>query len=596
MPGLVGLITKLPRQIAEARLSRMVAALRHETSYLTGTWCDESLGLFVGWVERDEQVAACHFIRSEDRELTLSLSGEVFPEVDSSSDKRSLLIQHAENDACFPRRLNGLFQGVLADRGNERVILFNDRYGMQRLYWRQSPDAFYFAAEVKAILEVCPESRSIRPDGMAEFISCGCALEDRTIFKGVSVLPGGSAWVFKNGTLTLKGSYFNPKEWEAQPQLDSESFYRELKSNFAARVPRYFDGRESVGVSLTGGLDSRMLMSWSGAARDTLRCFSFGSAIRESQDVTIGRRVARACGQSHDVIPVGQQFLQKFSQYAERTVFLTDGCVEVKHAPDLYVSEQAAQIAPVRVTGNYGGEVLRHVRTFKPVEPPPGLFNEGLTSHLARANETYSSLIGGHPLSFAVFRQAPWRQHGLLALERTQQNIRSPFLDNDIVQVIYRAPQSALMNNDISLRLIADGSGELRAIRTDLGLGGNLPGWIAALQQAYFDFTFKAEYACDYGMPDSLARVDCAMKRLHLERAFLGRHKFTHFRVWYRDDLSDYVREILLDSRSLARPYLDRIAVERIVQEHCVGRRNHTNAIHKLLTLEHIHRLFTDTR
>ena len=356
MPGLVGLITKMPRHVAEAKLLRMVAALRHETSYVAGTWRDESLGLYVGWVERDDPSAACHSIRSENHKLTLFLSGEVFPDADLASNKRSLLIQHAESDSCFPRRLNGLFQGALADHGNERVILFNDRYGMHRLCYRQASDAFYFAAEAKAILEVCPESRSIDPDGLAEFISCGCALEDRTIFKGVSVLPCGSAWLFKNGTLSLKGSYFNPKEWEAQSQLDSESFYRELTSTFAARVPCYFDGRESVGVSLTGGLDSRMLMSWSGAAPDTLRCFSFGSAIRESQDVKIGRRVAQACGQSHHVIPVGQQFLQKFSHYAERTVFLTDGCVEVKHAPDLYVSEQAAQIAPVRVTGNYGGE------------------------------------------------------------------------------------------------------------------------------------------------------------------------------------------------------------------------------------------------
>ena len=205
-------------------------------------------------------------------------------------------------------------------------------------------------------------------------------------------------------------------------------------------------------------------------------------------------------------------------------------------------------------------------------------------------------MIGGHPISFAVFRQAPWRQHGLLALERTQQNIRSPFLDNDIVRTVYRAPQSVLKNCDISLRLIADGSRELRIDQDRSGLGGNLPGLIAALQQAYFDFTFKAEYACDYGMPDSIARIDFVLKQLHLERAFLGRHKFTHFRLWYRDALSAYVREILLDSRTLSRPYLERIAVERIVQEHCAGRRNHTNAIHKLLTLEHIHRLFIDSR
>jgi len=95
-------------------------------------------------------------------------------------------------------------------------------------------------------------------------------------------------------------------------------------------------------------------------------------------------------------------------------------------------------------------------------------------------------------------------------------------------------------------------------------------------------------------MPNSIAPLDHALKSLHLERMFLGRHKFTHFRVWYRDALSNYVREMLLDTRSLARPYLERNAVERIVREHCAGRRNHTTAIHKLLSLELIHRLFID--
>jgi asparagine synthase (glutamine-hydrolysing) len=266
----------------------------------------------------------------------------------------------------------------------------------------------------------------------------------------------------------------------------------------------------------------------------------------------------------------------------------------VKHAPDLYVSEQAACIAPVRVTGNYGGEVLRQVRTFRPTALSTGIFAPGLDGSFSDVKGIYSGLLATHPLSFAVFYQAPWRQYGLLALESTQQKIRSPFLDNEIVQTAYRAPKNSLEDNDASLRLIADGDRELRGIRTDRGLGGSLPGWASALRSIYFETTFKAEYAWDYGMPDCVVRADQALKGLHLERRFLGRHKFTHFRVWYRDELSDYVREILLDARALSRTYLERGAVQRIVAEHCEGRSNHTDAIHKLLTLEHIHRLFID--
>jgi asparagine synthase (glutamine-hydrolysing) len=109
-----------------------------------------------------------------------------------------------------------------------------------------------------------------------------------------------------------------------------------------------------------------------------------------------------------------------------------------------------------------------------------------------------------------------------------------------------------------------------------------------------FEFQFKAEYAYDYGMPHWMAGVDRAFSPLRLERLFLGRHKFYHFRLWYRDALSPYVRDVLLDPRALSRPYLQRHAVEAVVRSHIGGYRNYTTSIHKLLTLELIHRQFID--
>lgn len=104
----------------------------------------------------------------------------------------------------------------------------------------------------------------------------------------------------------------------------------------------------------------------------------------------------------------------------------------------------------------------------------------------------------------------------------------------------------------------------------------------------------KSEYAFDYGMPQWLARINHAVSVLHLERMFLGRHKFNHYRVWYQDVLSDYVRQILLDPRTLSRPYVQRSQIEAIVQEHLSGSRNHTNEIHVMLTLELLHRVLID--
>jgi asparagine synthase (glutamine-hydrolysing) len=248
------------------------------------------------------------------------------------------------------------------------------------------------------------------------------------------------------------------------------------------------------------------------------------------------------------------------------------------------------------MTGNYGGEVFRQVRAFKLVEPPLELFRPEFLSHVQAAKQTYTGLLRGHPLSFAVFRQAPWHHYGLLALEQTQLGLRSPYLDNELVRTVFRAPDSALTNNEVSLRLIADGDESLRHIRTDIGQAGNNGRLSAAVSRKLLEFTFKAEYAYDYGMPQWVARIDHLFSPLHLERLFLGRHKFYHFRVWYQDALSQYVREMLLDLRTVSRPYLDRKQLEAMVHGHLKGDRNFTLGIHKVLTLELVHRLFLDSR
>ena len=145
------------------------------------------------------------------------------------------------------------------------------------------------------------------------------------------------------------------------------------------------------------------------------------------------------------------------------------------------------------------------------------------------------------------------------------------------------------------MRLIADGNRTPLRVPTDRGLGGNRGRFSGAISRGLLEIQFKAEYAYDMGMPQWLARLDHAFSPLRLERLFLGRHKPFHFRVWYRDALADYLKEVLLDPRSLSRPWVDRSNLEAMLTGHIRGNRNYTNEIHKLLTLELLHRVFFDS-
>ena len=605
MPGIVGLITNLPRERAERELLTMVETLCHEPFYVTGTWIDESLGVYVGWVARKGSFSDGMPLANERGNAVLIFAGEDHPEPSTRArlkerghaaepDGPGYLIHLYEEDPTFPAGLNGWFHGLIADRTRGTVSLFNDRFGMHRLFYHESKDAFYFAAEAKAVLSVRPELRKINPQGLGEWIECGCVLENRTLFENLHVLPPASTWAFRNGSVERKATYFQPCEWQEQETLSPEDFHREIREAFSRSVFRQFNGRERVGMSLTGGLDTRMIMAWQKPAPGSLPCYTFGGTYRECRDVIVARQVARACGQPHEVISCGPEFISRFPYYAERTVYLTDGCADVGCSPVLYGCQKARETAPVRMTGNYGDQVLRGLRAFKPTASAPGLFASDLLPHLAAARQTYSRIVDTHPLAFAAFRQAPWHHYGLLALEQTQLTMRSPYLDNDVVRTTFRAPEAVTRNNALRIRLIGDGNIGLRKIRTDMGFAGRSERFLGAILRRYQTFTFKADYAYNHGMPQWMARIDHLLAPLHLERLFLGWHKYYHFRVWYRDLLAGYLREMLLDSRTLSRPYWQKNHLEAMVRHHIKGDRNYTNEIHRVLSLELLHRLLID--
>lgn len=593
----------MPREWAEPQLLRMVEALRHESFYVAGTWIDEQLGLYVGWTARENSFADRMPVQNDRGDVVLVFSGEDYREpntVQRLTDHENrrekggptYLVRLYEEDPKFFSTLNGRFQGLVADRRTGIATLFNDRFGLQRVYYHEARDGFYFSAEAKAILAVRPELRSIDPQGLGEFISSGCVLENRTLFRGIHALPPASAWRFRNGALEKRVAYFDSREWEEQEPLETNSYYEHLRDAFTNALPLYFNGRERIGVSLTGGLDTRIIMAWGKAAPGSLPCYTFGSMYRENQDVQLARRIARLCGQSYQVVTVDEECLTKFPYYAERTLYLTDGSVDVSRAADLYNNQMARQIAPVRMVGTFGSEIIRGDVMFKHVPPVVDLFQPEVMSEIQRAGATYRDQFGGNRTSFVAFCQPAAYHFGVLMLEQSQLTMRAPYLDNEVVRTVFRAPRIAA-SEDVRLRLIREGSPELARLRTDRGLGDTNP-INSFLKRSYFEFTFKAEYAYDCGMPQWVAQVDHALAPLHLERLWLGRHKLFHFRYWYRTILANYVQEVLLDPQSLARPYVKREAVKEMVRGHLKGNRNYTYEIHRLLSLELLHRIFLD--
>lgn len=601
MPEFAGIVPCAAPEPSASRLRPMLAALCPDPAWHAMRLPVDPLKLLVGWASRTETHAGALPFWNEDRSVGLLLADEeacaadrpdLSPAVAGELTERARVLVQAYQRTGIAALLAcpGWFSGMLLDVRREQTIVFNDRYGLGRVYYRQDEAGFYFASSARALLAACPDSRRLDPAGLAEWLTCGCVLQGRTLFPGISLLPPGAAWTLHADGRLDKRQYFEPSTWEKQEKLSPEAFYQGLKEVFPRALERTLRGRQRVAMSLTGGLDGRMIMAWLREAPGELPCYTFNGPVRDCADVRIARQVASACGQPFQIIPIDGEFFARFPQLAAQSIRVSDGAMDVTGAAELFLNQRARAIAPIRLTGNYGSEVVRGNVAFRPRRLAPDLYDAGCRSDAEQAARTYAAEAAGNRLAFIAFKQVPWHHFARFAVERSQITPRSPFLDHELMALLFRAPAECATRLEPSLRLIAEGNPALGRIPTDRGITCPAQRWSNRWQRPLHEFLARAEYAYDYGMPDWLARVDRCLAPLRLERLFLGRQKFCHFRSWYRRELAGFVRDVLLDPAARSRSYLNGAALETLVNTHLRGTRNRTTEIHKLLSLELLHR------
>lgn len=578
----------------------MLGTLLHEEFYTRAFHSDSGLGVYVGVASLASSGVGGRILFNETRTISLISSGECFLDPDLRRDLTSRGHSIGENPAewfvhlyeefglkAF-EKLNGPFSGVLVDLDRRKAFLFTDRCGVERIYLYQTDTATYFASESKAILRSASECRQFDSDGVAQFLAFGCTLDWSTLFRGVKVLPAGSVLTY-DGNKSESYSYFNPGTLETQTALTEEAFETEFESSFRRVLSRYLDSTE-IGISLTAGLDTRMIMACRPEVIRPPRCYTFAGERGETLDAVIAGKVARECGLEHSLLRIGPDFFSDFATHADRTVYKTDGCFGFTGAHEIYLNRQARALAPIRVTGNFGSEILRGVSTFKPIGLSRSLIEPSLISAVNAAIGE-SNNEGGNPVSLAAFKEIPWSLFGSLAAGRSQVTFRTPYLDNELVSLAFRAPEHLRRSPQTALRVVRENNPALFRIPTDRGLGGERSGLACMLDRIGSEVTFKLDYLYNEGLPHWLSPLDPLLGKFNSGTGFLGRHKYLHYRRWFRSELADCIKQQLNDSTTLQLPFFNPAFVRELAAAHIGGRMNYVTEINAVLTLAAVKRL-----
>ncbi len=188
MPGIFGIFDASPASPASdereltAILERMAAAMRYETSYAVDLVSSAAPGVFVGRVG----FAGGGNGRPADQDpsLVVLTTGEAESGSDATDAEQDVRAIGAGAGAVarayqrFGERgiagVTGNVAGLVIDRRRATCLLFNDRYGMERIFIHTDGSRTFFSSEAKAILAVAPATRAFDPAALAQFLACGC--------------------------------------------------------------------------------------------------------------------------------------------------------------------------------------------------------------------------------------------------------------------------------------------------------------------------------------------------------------------------------------------------------------------------------------
>jgi asparagine synthase (glutamine-hydrolysing) len=208
MCGIAGFVGRGER----SQLGLMVEKVAHRGPDDGGFWVDSERRVFLGHRRLSIVDLACgdQPMATGDGSLVVTFNGEIYNHralreelvarghqfVTDHSDTEVLLHGYREWGEGLPLRLNGMFAFALWDRAHQRLFCARDRFGEKPFFYAQRGDFFAFGSELTA-LEVLPQLELRRsPRAIQKYMAYGYFPAPLTVYDDVFKLPGGCALTF----------------------------------------------------------------------------------------------------------------------------------------------------------------------------------------------------------------------------------------------------------------------------------------------------------------------------------------------------------------------------------------------------------------
>lgn len=610
-----------PRLIAQ-----MCAVLAHRGPDVRGIHVDDGVGLGIQRLRVIDLVNGDQPIFNEDHSIAVVLNGEIYNYRDlrsrlearghrfvSDSDTEVIVHLYEENGPDFVRSVHGMFGLAVWDTRRRQLVLARDRVGKKPLFYSERSGCLSFASELNALMQDPEIPRDIDHDALDAYLAYQYIPAPLSTFRAVRKLPPASVLVFRDGRSRI--SRYWQLDYRRKLALpDPHSYDEPIRDQLRKAVRRRMVADVPIGAFLSGGVDSSAVVAaMAEVSSGPVKTFSIGFSDDRFNELPRARLVAQRFATDHHELVVKPNAVELLPKIVEH---YGEPFGDSSAVPSFYLSQLTRRHVTVALNGDGGDEnfagyshyaanLLLERLDFLPRSARRVLGTGGelipssgrIDSRLSRARRLAATIALTPAQRFAAYRS---HLDGLeaheLYTEEYRELVDGSHRDGSIEAAWEESLSDDLLDRMLDVDINTYLSGQLLTKIDIASMAYSLEARSPLLDHELMEFAAS--------LPSEL-KLSGGERKVAFRRALRGwipdeivdgpKQGFVlPLSDWFRDDLREYAREILLDPAAVGRGYFKPERIATLLDRHASGAEDNSRGIWTLLVFELWHRRFID--
>ncbi|HMM81119.1 MAG TPA: asparagine synthase (glutamine-hydrolyzing) [Pyrinomonadaceae bacterium] len=627
MCGITGFVNNSDRAADRELLEAMNRAIIHRGPDEDGFYVKDNVGLAMRRLSIIDLAGGQQPIHNFDKTKWIVFNGEIYNyrelrkgliergrKLYTNSDTEAVVALYDEFGVDCLEHLRGMFAFAIWDESDRSLFLARDRVGKKPLLYSHQPNGdLIFGSEFSAVLKHPSISRDVDRGAIDSYLSFLCVPAPQTAFKAIRKLEPGHWLRWKDGRIETK-RYWLP-DFSKKIKISEEEAIEETTRILREATKLRLISEVPLGAFLSGGVDSSTVVALMAQESATpVKTFSIGFEEQDFSELKYAKKVAEHIGAEHHEFIVRPDAIELLPTLVEH---YGEPYADSSALPTYYVSRETRKHVTVALNGDGGDEsfagyerhmAMQFAEAYKRIpsalrkafiEGPVGLLPTSEIKKTRIRDVQRFFISASEPRIERYFR---WMS---TFKPKVKEEIYTPEFSREVagnaaIDLLGNWFRRANGSGVLDATLLTD---QMTYLPNDLLVKVDIASMANSLEaRAPFLDHKVIEFAAS--LPENLKmpryRNKYLLKKVAarlVPREVIYRRKMG-FGVpvghWFRREMKDFVRDVLLSESFRKRGIIRPEAVEKIVDQHINGIVDHAFPIWTLLMLELWYRRFID--